>query len=120
MANLAVETKEMGFHLEQVQDFTPTPMTVATVIYYSGVHPYTLKPTYAPRSKQEKQDQHRFFFWYKPENKKWVKDKLLGSGNRELYERLVGSDAKMGEIDGKTSQKQEVPKWLKEKRTKVK
>ena len=65
MANLAVETKDMGFRLEQVQDFTPTPMTVATVIYYAGVHPYTLKPVFAPKSKQEKMDQHRFFFWYK-------------------------------------------------------
>lgn len=112
MANLAAETKDMGFRLEQVQDFTPTPMTVATVIYYSGVHPYTLKPTFAPKTKQEKQDQHRFFFWYKPENKKWVKDKLLGSGNRELYERLVGTNSDKDE--------REVPKWLKEKREKNK
>ena len=107
MANLAAETKDMGFKLEQVQDFTPTPMTVATVIYYSGVHPYTLKPTYVPRSKREKSDQHRFFFWYKKENRQWVKDKLLGSGNRELYDRLTGSG---------NDQKKEVPKWLKEKR----
>jgi len=109
MANLAAETKEMGFQLEQVQDFTPTPMTVATVIYYSGVHPYNLKPTYAPRTKKEKQDQHRFFFHYKPENKQWVKDKLLNSGNKELYERLVGKQH---------GSKSETPKWLKEKRGK--
>ena len=50
MANLAAETKEMGFELEQVQDFTPTPMTVATVIYYSGYHPYTLKEYYTPKT----------------------------------------------------------------------
>lgn len=108
MANLAAETNEMGFKLEQVQDFTPTPMTVATVIYYAGVHPYTLKPTFVPKTKQEKADQHRFFFWYKKENKNWVKDKLLDSGNKELYERLTGSSAV----------KKEVPKWLKEKRAK--
>ena len=107
MANLAVETKDLGFKLEQVQDFTPTPMTVATVIYYAGVHPYTLKPTYAPTTKEEKQDQHRFFFWYKQENKQWVKDKLLNSGNKELYQKLTSSG---------TDDKAEMPKWLDEKR----
>lgn len=65
MANLAAETKEMGFQLEQVQDFTPTPMTVATVIYYAGVHPYTLKPVYTAKSTAEKKRQNKFFFWYK-------------------------------------------------------
>ena len=109
MANLAAETKEMGFQLEQVQDFTPTPMTVATVIYYSGVHPYTLKPTFAPKTKEEKKDQHRFFFWYKPENRQWVKDKLLAVGKADLLERLVGSSSSR-------SEKREMPKWLKEKR----
>jgi len=109
MANLAAETKEMGFQLEQVQDFTPTPMTVATVIYYSGVHPYTLKPTFAPKTKEEKKDQHRFFFWYKPENRQWVKDKLLSVGKADLLERLVGTSSTR-------SEKREMPKWLKEKR----
>ncbi|MBK9593796.1 MAG: YgiQ family radical SAM protein [Crocinitomicaceae bacterium] len=92
MADLAAETKEMGFKLEQVQDFTPTPMTVATEIYYSGVHPYTLKPTFAPKSKQQKEDQHRFFFWYKNENKAWIKDKLKATGKPELAERLLGKE----------------------------
>ncbi|MCB0409429.1 MAG: YgiQ family radical SAM protein, partial [Flavobacteriales bacterium] len=62
MANLAAETKDMGFQLEQVNDFTPTPMTVATVIYYSGYHPYTLKPIKTPKTEKEKKDQNRFFF----------------------------------------------------------
>jgi uncharacterized radical SAM protein YgiQ len=109
MANLAAETKDMGFQLEQVQDFTPTPMTVATVIYYAGVHPYTLKPTFAPKTKEEKKDQHRFFFWYKPENKQWVKDKLLSVGKPELLERLVGKSRS----ERKTAN---VPNWLAEKR----
>ena len=56
MANLAAETKDMGFKLEQVQGFTPTPMTVATVIYYSGYHPYTLKKEYVPKTKKEKDE----------------------------------------------------------------
>ena len=110
MANLAAETKELGFQLEQVQDFTPTPMTVATVIYYAGVHPYTLKPTFAPKTKQEKQDQHRFFFWYKKENKQWVKDKLINAGKRDLLARLTGEGA------GDKGGTKEVPKWLEEKR----
>ena len=58
MANLAAETKDLGFRLEQVQDFTPTPMTVAEVIYYSGVHPYTLKPIYTAKTKEEKLKSH--------------------------------------------------------------
>ncbi len=90
MANMAVETKDMGFQLEQVQDFTPTPMTVATVSYYSGYHPYTLKPVKTVTGRQEKIDQWKFFFWYKPENRRWIKDKLLELGRRDLLEKLLG------------------------------
>ena len=87
MANLAVETKDMGFELEQVQDFTPTPMTVATVSYYSGFHPYTLKPVFVPKTKDEKKDQHKFFFWYKSENVQWIKSKL--KNNLDLLKSLL-------------------------------
>ena len=89
MANLAAETKDMGFQLEQVQGFTPTPMTVATVIYYSGFHPYTLKPTKTPKSKKEKDEQHRFFFWYRKENKDWIRKTLNRVGRKDLVEALV-------------------------------
>jgi len=89
MANLAAETKDMGFQLEQVQGFTPTPMTVATVIYYSGYHPYTLKPTRTPKTKQEKEEQHRFFFWYKKENKQWIKNTLNKVGRSDLLQTLL-------------------------------
>ncbi|AOW21077.1 YgiQ family radical SAM protein [Urechidicola croceus] len=89
MANLAAETKNMGFQLEQVQGFTPTPMTVATVIYYSGYHPYTLKPTRTPKSKKEKDDQHRFFFWYKKENKDWIRNTLTKVKRTDLLEVLL-------------------------------
>lgn len=89
MANLAAETKDMGFKLEQVQGFTPTPMTVATVIYYSGYHPYTLKKTYVPKSKKEKADQHRFFFWYKKENQSWIKNTLQKVDRNDLVQRLL-------------------------------
>ena len=92
MANLAAETKDMGFQLEQVQGFTPTPMTVATVIYYSGYHPYTLKKSYVPKSKKEKDEQHRFFFWYKKENRNWIRNTLQKVGRNDLIERLLPSD----------------------------
>ena len=64
MAELAALTKELNFHLEQVQDFTPTPMTVATEAFYTGLHPYTLEPIYTAHSKEEKLAQRKYFFWY--------------------------------------------------------
>ena len=94
MASLAVETKELGFKLELVQDFTPTPMTVATVMYYSGYHPYTLKKYYTAKSKQEKMNQNRFFFWYKKENRDWIKRRLTEAKRLDLLKRLLGSDKK--------------------------
>ena len=94
MANLAAETKDMGFRLEQVQDFTPTPMTVATIIYYTGLHPYTLKPVYTARTKKEKSNQHLFFFWYKRENQRAIRDKLTELGRADLTEKLLGDRKK--------------------------
>jgi len=89
MANLAAETKDLGFRLEQVQDFTPTPMTVAEVIYYTGVHPYTLQPIKTPKTKEEKLTQNKYFFWYKPEVKGWIKSRLMKLGRPDLAERLL-------------------------------
>jgi len=89
MANLAAETKDMGFQLEQVQDFTPTPMTVATVIYYTGLHPYTLRPVYTAKSRKEKRNQHLFFFWHKRENHQIIRDKLKSMGREDLIEKLI-------------------------------
>jgi uncharacterized radical SAM protein YgiQ len=106
MANLAAETKEMGFQLEQVQDFTPTPMTVAEVIYYTGLHPYTLKPIKTVKTREEKLNQNRFFFWYKRENKDWIKQRLTKAKRPDLIEKLLGE----------TPQNEKVPKWLSDKR----
>ena len=89
MANLACETKDMGFQLEQVQGFTPTPMTVATVIYYAGVHPYTLQPVYTAKSEKEKKNQHLFFFWYKSENRRRITDKLTQLGRPDMIKKLL-------------------------------
>ena len=107
MANLAAETKDMGFQLEQVQDFTPTPMTVATVIFYAGVHPYTLKPIQTVKTKKEKQNQNKFFFWYKKENRNWIKNKLEKANRPDLMKKLVGDD-----------HQKEIPPWLKKRRSK--
>ena len=65
MAGLADITRKMGYRLEQVQDFTPTPMTVATEMYYTGLDPYTMKPVYVARTPLQKQAQNQYFFWYK-------------------------------------------------------
>ncbi len=94
MAQLAVETKNLDFKLEQVQDFTPTPMTVATVIFYSGVHPYTLEKTYTAKSKQEKLDQRVFLFWYKPEYKKQIERLLEQKNQVELISQLFNKKNK--------------------------
>lgn len=109
MANLAVETKDMGFQLEQVQDFTPTPMTVATVIYYSGVHPYTLRPVNTVKRKDEKLNQRRFFFWYKKENHRYIRETLQKANRTDLAEQLIGQ--KKTDL-GKKGQ----PEWLKKRR----
>ena len=90
MAELAVKTKELGYHLEQVQDFTPTPMTLATEIYYSGYDPYTLKPIFVAKNKEDKLAQQRFFFWYKNENRQWVKQTLRKMGKYDWIRRLYG------------------------------
>jgi uncharacterized radical SAM protein YgiQ len=109
MANLAAETKDLGFHLEQVQDFTPTPMTVATEIFYSGYHPYTLQPVHTPKSEKEKRDQNKFFFWYQKENRDWIREKLKMLKRPDLSLRLLGEERP-------SAQKSKVPKWLEEKR----
>lgn len=78
MAQLAVDTKQMNFKLEQVQDFTPTPMTVATEIYYSGYHPYTGEKIYTAHTQAEKLAQRKYFFWYD----KTYRQDIIGSLKR--------------------------------------
>jgi len=90
MAQLAAKTRELGYKLEQVQDFTPTPMTVATVIYYSGIHPYTMKPVKTAITQDEKTKQRKFFFWYKPENKNFIKNSLAKIKRMDISARLYG------------------------------
>ncbi len=65
MAHLAEETKKMHYRPEQVQDFTPTPMTLSTTMFYTGINPYTREPIYVARTPEEKKQQNQYFFWYK-------------------------------------------------------
>lgn len=88
MAELAVITKKLHFQLEQVQDFTPTPMTLATEMYYTGYHPYTLEKVYTARTKEQKLDQRQFFFWYKPEFRRQITQTLQKLGRRDLIDKL--------------------------------
>ena len=90
MAELAVLTKRMDFHLEQVQDFTPTPMTVSTEAWYTGLHPYTLQPIYSAHSQRDKLAQRQFFFWYKPEMRRAIMDELRRIGRHDLIDKLFG------------------------------
>ena len=90
MAELAVLTKRMDFHLEQVQDFTPTPMTVSTEAWYTGLHPYTLQPIFSAKSQRDKLAQRQFFFWYKPEMRRAIMDELRRMGRRDLIDKLFG------------------------------
>jgi uncharacterized radical SAM protein YgiQ len=89
MADLAIASKKLDFHLEQVQDFTPTPMTVAAVIYYSGYHPYTLKKIYTAKTKQEKLNQRIFFFWHKRENHPKIKSLLNKINRPDLIKKIL-------------------------------
>ena len=88
MAELAIETKRLNFQLEQVQDFTPTPMTLATEMYHTGLDPYTLKPVFVARTKDDKLAQRQFFFWYKPEERRAIKQFLQKIRRPDIAERL--------------------------------
>ena len=88
MAELAAETRDLNFQLEQVQDFTPTPMTVSTDTWYSGYHPYTLQPEFSAHTPDEKLRQRMFFFWYKPEERPHIILELKRMGRPDLINRL--------------------------------
>lgn len=90
MAALAAETKALNFHLEQVQDFTPTPMTLATEIYYTGIHPYTGKSVYTATDAREKLEQRKFFFWYDPAYRTDIMRTLRRIGRPDLISKLFG------------------------------
>ncbi len=91
MAELAVITRELNFHLEQVQDFTPTPMTVSTEAFFTGLHPYTLQPVYCAHSKDDKLAQRRYFFWYDKEQRPAIQAALRRLHRPDLLAQLYQS-----------------------------
>ncbi|MBQ2001758.1 MAG: YgiQ family radical SAM protein [Bacteroidaceae bacterium] len=88
MAELAAITKRLNFRLEQIQDFTPTPMTVSTETWYTGLHPYTLQTVFSAKTTREKLAQRQFFFWYKPEERNAIKQELKRLGRMDLINLL--------------------------------
>ena len=88
MAELAILTKRLDFQLEQVQDFTPTPMTVSTETWYTGYNPYTLEPVPSAKTQSEKLAQRQYFFWYKPEERRKIEQSLRRIGRTDLIKEL--------------------------------
>ena len=88
MAELAITTKRLDFQLEQVQDFTPTPMTVSTETWYSGFNPYTMEQVYCAKSQKEKLAQRQYFFWYKPEERRGIEQSLRCIGRADMINEL--------------------------------
>ena len=100
MAQLAIITKQLDFQLEQVQDFTPTPMTISTETWYTGFHPYTLQPVFSARSSKEKLSQRQYFFWYKPEQRQAIRASLHRIGHPELADKLFSASSQ-GDVSKK-------------------
>lgn len=88
MAELAVITKRLNFKLEQIQDFTPTPMTLSTEIFYTGINPYTMQPVFTARTERDKQAQRQFFFWYDPAQRHRLISELRRIGRPDLINIL--------------------------------
>lgn len=88
MAELAVETKNLNMHLEQIQDFTPTPMTLSTEIYYTGYHPYTGERIYTASTKEDKLAQRKYFFWYDKAYKQDIIKSLRRLHRNDLINKL--------------------------------
>jgi len=90
MAELAVETKRMHFKLEQVQDFYPTPLTLSSIIYYTGINPNTNEKIASPKTKESKLSQRMFFFWYQKEYRQQIVHLLEKIGKKELVTKIFG------------------------------
>ena len=103
MAELAVITKGLDFHLEQVQDFTPTPMTVSTEAWYTGFDPYTLQPVFSAKTPADKLAQRQFFFWYKPEEQRAI-ERTLRMMNRPDLIKELGIRKRSSATEGKANE----------------
>lgn len=101
MAEFAAITKRLDFHLEQMQDFTPTLMTAVTETRYSGFHPYTLEPIFSAKAQWERPAQRQFFLWYKLEEQKNIINELRRIGRSDLIGKLYGKGKDMKRRKGK-------------------
>ncbi len=81
---LALFCKRQGIHPKQVQDFYPTPGTISTAMFYTGLDPYTLNEVYVPKSEEEKKQQRALLQYFIPENKPLVIKALIKAGRRDL------------------------------------
>ncbi len=81
---LALFLKKEGLHPEQVQDFYPTPGTISTCMFYTGLDPYTEKPIFVPKTKEEKAEQRALLQYFRPENRQIVMNALRKAGRGDL------------------------------------
>ena len=81
---LSLFLKKEGIHPEQVQDFYPTPGTISTCMFYTGLDPYTLKEVYVPRTPEQKKEQRALLQYFKPENRDIVERALRKCGRTDL------------------------------------
>lgn len=86
---LALYMKKTGFIPDQVQDFYPTPGTLSTCMYYTGMDPFTLKPVYVAKTEKEKKMQRALLHFHKKENREMVKKALKEAGRQELERVLI-------------------------------
>ncbi len=107
MAELAALTKRLDFHLEQVQDFTPTPMTVSTETWYTGYDPYTLESVFCAKTPREKLAQRQFFFWYKPEERRNIENELRKIGRTDLISQIYSGESNKTFLPNKKGRYQE-------------
>lgn len=91
MAELSIETGSLGLMTEQVQDFTPTPLTLATTMFYTGLNPYTLEPVYVAKAAEEKREQKSLFFWSDLSERQKIIRKIKKMGRNDLVDRLYRS-----------------------------
>lgn len=118
MAELAVHTKKLNFHLEQVQDFTPTPMTMSTEMYYTGFNPYTLEPVFTAHTKDEKLAQRKYFFWYETEYKQDIIKSLQQLKRPDLLNELYPGGTGRNFVANKPAPKNKFSKSLNTKQKK--
>ncbi|MBN2683201.1 MAG: YgiQ family radical SAM protein [Bacteroidales bacterium] len=93
MAQLAVKTKNLGLKPEQVQDFTPTPMTLASVMHYSGINPYTGEKVLVTKNQEDKTKQKSFFFFHKKEYQKGISKELSKMKRDDIKKKLFNSNS---------------------------